>query len=97
MEERPRAQVAHRARESLGALLGQLARHGAGAAWLNRRYPGTFPPAGGLEQLRRGGHYLLGAGRAWAAGDREAAAYELIEVASLWTFALGRRLSNRAH
>jgi GT2 family glycosyltransferase len=97
LEERTHARVEHRARDRLGALLRQLAQHGAGAGWLDRRYPGTFPPAGAIEQLRRGGHYSLGAARALAGGDREAASFALIELAALWTFALGRRLSNRAH
>ena len=41
---RPAALVHHRHRETLPSLLGALTRYGAGAAWLNRRYPGSSPP-----------------------------------------------------
>jgi hypothetical protein len=44
LESRPAARVRHRNRASLGALLAQLHRHGAGMMWLERRYPGAFPP-----------------------------------------------------
>jgi GT2 family glycosyltransferase len=53
---RPSALVHHRHRETLPSLLGALARYGAGASWLNRRYPGTSPS----WPLRLG---LEGAGR----------------------------------
>jgi GT2 family glycosyltransferase len=39
----PGALVHHRHRESLASLLGAVARYGAGARWLNKRYPGTSP------------------------------------------------------
>jgi len=41
---RPRALVHHRHRASLPSLLGAVARYGAGAHWLNERYPGSSPP-----------------------------------------------------
>ena len=41
---RPRALVHHRHRTSLPSLLGAVARYGAGARWLNQRYPGSSPP-----------------------------------------------------
>jgi cellulose synthase/poly-beta-1,6-N-acetylglucosamine synthase-like glycosyltransferase len=44
LEERPQAMVEHRTRATLPGLLAQLARHGSGAAWLHRRYPGEFAP-----------------------------------------------------
>jgi GT2 family glycosyltransferase len=40
---RPRARVVHRHRETLAGFLGQIARYGAGARWLNRRHPGSSP------------------------------------------------------
>ena len=40
---RPRAVVHHRHRESLASLLGAVVRYGAGARWLNERYPGSSP------------------------------------------------------
>ena len=43
LEERPRAAAGHRSRERAGALLAQVARHGEGAGWLERRWPGSAP------------------------------------------------------
>jgi GT2 family glycosyltransferase len=43
IERRPVAVVHHLHRESLGDLLGSVARYAAGARWLNERYPGTAP------------------------------------------------------
>jgi len=43
IERREDAAVVHRPRASVRALLRQRTRHGSGAAWLNRRYPGSFP------------------------------------------------------
>ena len=44
LEFRPKAVVHHRHRASLPSLLGAIARYGAGARWLNERYPGSSPP-----------------------------------------------------
>ena len=96
IEQRAHASVEHRSRETLRALLAQLARHGSGAAWLNRRYPGEFPRPSRRERLRRPPHYLLAATRALRARDPEAAMFALIDLAALWAFDLGRRLSNQA-
>jgi cellulose synthase/poly-beta-1,6-N-acetylglucosamine synthase-like glycosyltransferase len=97
LEERPEARVRHAARARLGPLLGQLARHGAGIAWLDRRYPGTFPPrrdpAGVAWWLVRSG--ARGAARA-ARGDREAALHAVLEPLTVWAFELGRLLPNDA-
>src|SRR4051812_24837394 len=41
---RPQAVIHHRHRASLRSLLGAIARYGAGARWLNERYPGSSPP-----------------------------------------------------
>jgi GT2 family glycosyltransferase len=43
VQRRPDAVVEHRHRESLVAFLGMVARYGAGARWLNQRYPGSSP------------------------------------------------------
>jgi cellulose synthase/poly-beta-1,6-N-acetylglucosamine synthase-like glycosyltransferase len=53
LESRPGARVRHRNRASLSALLAQLHRHGSGMQWLDRRYPGAFPPPGPRELLAR--------------------------------------------
>src|SRR3954454_24574327 len=44
LEFRPEALVHHRHRATLPSLLGAVARYGAGARWLNERYPGSSPP-----------------------------------------------------
>jgi GT2 family glycosyltransferase len=43
VEFRPEALVHHRHRATLPSLLGAVARYGAGARWLNERYPGSSP------------------------------------------------------
>jgi GT2 family glycosyltransferase len=40
---RPAASVAHRHRDDLPSFLSMIARYGAGASWINRRYPGSSP------------------------------------------------------
>jgi GT2 family glycosyltransferase len=44
LDFRSQAVVHHRHRASLPSLLGAVARYGAGAHWLNERYPGSSPP-----------------------------------------------------
>jgi GT2 family glycosyltransferase len=44
LEFRAEALVHHRHRASLPSLFGAVARYGAGARWLNERYPGSSPP-----------------------------------------------------
>jgi GT2 family glycosyltransferase len=53
MEARPGALVRHRSRATLGALLRQMHRHGRGMAWLEQRWPGSFPPPTARELLGR--------------------------------------------
>ena len=96
LETRPGARVAHRARESLPALLAQMARHGSGAAWLNRRYPGAFPPPAPRAVVGRFPHYGREAVRALRQGDREAALFAALDLATLCAYDLGRLLPNAA-
>jgi GT2 family glycosyltransferase len=53
MEPRPAARVRHRSRATLLALLAQLHRHGRGMAWLESRWPGSFPRPTARELLGR--------------------------------------------
>jgi GT2 family glycosyltransferase len=98
LEERPAAVVEHPTRANLGALLTQVARHGSGAAWLNRRYPGAFPAAEARAfagRLRRAGVTALRGARR---GDRDAVDAGLIEAVEAGAFLVGRLLlSNAAH
>jgi GT2 family glycosyltransferase len=96
LEARPRARVRHRSRESLPALLQQLARHGSGAAWLNQRYPGWFAPPRPWQLAARLGRDLVRAAGAAVRRDRTAAKSALLECAEACAFEFGRLLPNRA-
>jgi GT2 family glycosyltransferase len=96
IEARPRASVVHRSRGRLMELLAQRARHGAGAAWLNREHPGSFPPRRwpGLAawSLRRTAQSPV----ALARGRRDEAVVAAVEPLAVWAFELGRLDSNDA-
>jgi hypothetical protein len=94
IEERPGAAVGHRSRESLGAWLGQMLRHGSGAAWVERRWPGELPSPGPRGLARRLAHELREATTAAARGDRDEAVGALLELAGAAAFELGRLLPN---
>jgi GT2 family glycosyltransferase len=94
LEQRTGAVVEHRSRETLGPWLLQLARHGSGAAWLNRRWNGEFPPPRPRQFAARLARYLVAALRE-AARDREAAAFALLDFAGACAFELGRLGRNR--
>ncbi len=85
VEERPAARVRHRNRATLPALLRQLHRHGAGMAWLDRRWPGAFPPPGRRE-VTLGRLAMLARGRS---------AFDAIDVLALYARDLGRLRANR--
>jgi GT2 family glycosyltransferase len=53
LDPREDATVIHHNRADTRAFLRQKARHGAGAAWLNSVYPGSFPPRDRRELTRR--------------------------------------------
>jgi hypothetical protein len=95
IEERDRAAVEHLTRSTFPALLGQLFVHGAGAAWVERRYPGEFPAPSVTELARRAGSGVRGAGGALARRQPDAAVSSLIGLAGSWAFELGRLCSNR--
>jgi len=96
IEERSRARVAHPTRASVRALLAQLARHGSGAAWLERRYPGEFPAPAPRRLAGRTAHAIRRAGAALARGDWDQTAFALLDLLGTSAFDLGRLLSNRA-
>lgn len=94
LEFRPQALVRHCHRESVPALLATFTRYGAGSHWLNRRYPGLSGrwPLSARELARAG----TDAVRLALGGDREQAAFRLIDGAGLVAHNLGYRSSNRA-
>jgi GT2 family glycosyltransferase len=95
LERRDNAAVVHRNRSTLRKLLRQRARHGAGAQWLARRYPGSFPrsrwPGLAAWAFASIGRAALSAAR----GRRDDALVRAIEPLSVWAYELGRLMSNR--
>lgn len=95
LEERPAAAVEHHARQTLSGCLAQNVRHGSGAGWLNRRWPGEFPPPGPrwliVRTLRLTGQSV----RALIRGDVQEAAFALLDLAEVSARDLGRLIPNR--
>ena len=95
LERRDGAAVTHRPRATVAALLRQLARHGAGAAWLDREHPGSLP-ARRLPGLAWWGVRRALAGvRALARGERDEGVAALLDGPATLAFELGRRTSNQ--
>jgi GT2 family glycosyltransferase len=95
LERREDAAVVHRNRATIPRMLGQRARHGAGAAWLARRWPGALPrrrwPGLAWWSARRAVHGLVAAARR----DRDTALLGLLDGPAVWAFELGRLVPNR--
>ncbi len=96
LEERSEAVVGHRARATAPALLRQLARHGAGMAWLEREHAGAFPVPGARELAGRLPWAARRATAALRAGQQDEVAFALLDAAGLYARDLGRLRSNRA-
>ena len=94
LEARPEAQVVHRGRTTLRALVRQLVKHGAGIAWLDRAYPGfaQHQSARGLAVLSL--QSVPEAARAAAARDRDRLALAVLTPVHRWATWAGRRISN---
>ena len=95
LERREEAVVVHRNRTTVSRMLAQRARHGAGAAWLARRWPGALPrrrwPGLAWWSARRAAHGFAAAAR----GDRDEALLGLLDGPAVWAFELGRLIPNR--
>jgi hypothetical protein len=94
LEHRPAAIVTHRARETIGAMVRQLAVHGSGAAWLNRRHPGSFPPPQIGELGRRLARDAVSAAATALSGERTQAADAILDLLAGLAFESGRLLPN---
>lgn len=96
MELRPDAVVEHRGRRRLMALLGQRARHGSGAEWLENRYPGFVGPKRGIAvHAWRVGRGVAGSCAAVIGRrDRDEALLALLDPLSNAAFDVGRRVPN---
>jgi hypothetical protein len=92
IEARPGAAVVHRNRPTLRAVARQRARHGAGAAWLNRTYPGSFPARLGPGSALHVARLLVRAAASAARGERDASAVALTEAVGFVAFNAGRLL-----
>jgi GT2 family glycosyltransferase len=90
---RPRARVTHPHREELVGFLAMVSRYGAGARWLNHRYPGSSPPWPLREGLAAVLRDVAGLG---LGGNREAALFRALDGVGLLAHSLGYRTSNLA-
>lgn len=84
----------HRSRERMRDLWRQQRVHGAGAAWLNRRYPGAMPPWGVPALVHDGARVLWQALVSALRGDRGRLTVAAGVVSMWWAFELGRLRSN---
>ena len=97
LELREDAAVVHRSRRALRRFLAQQARHGAGAAWVNRERPGSFPARSLPGVVWWGVRRAAEGARALRRGDRDAALTGFLDGPATLAFELGRRLvPNRA-
>lgn len=94
LDSRERAGVIHHNRASTRSFLRQKARHGAGAAWLNDIYPGSFPPRDRRLWLRRLLRELRTGALLAARGRGDEAVDLLFPTIAVWAFELGRLLPN---
>jgi GT2 family glycosyltransferase len=94
IEHRRRAEVAHSSRNTIRSWVGQLVRHGAGAAWLERRYPGALPSPGLAALTRRMLANCRDAVRGLSRADPDAVAFALLDLVGALAFESGRLLSN---
>jgi cellulose synthase/poly-beta-1,6-N-acetylglucosamine synthase-like glycosyltransferase len=94
IERRDRASVLHTNRTSLGKLLRQRARHGAGVEWLAGRYPGAFPRKRWLGLAKWALTSFARAALDAARGRHDDAVVHAIEPLTVWAFNLGRLMPN---
>ncbi len=95
LELRPDASVSHRSRQHLLGLLGQRARHGSGAEWLEHRYPGFVGPRRRMIGLLR--NLVEGAGTSAVSlmrRESEQALVRMLDPVSNVAFDVGRRVPN---
>jgi GT2 family glycosyltransferase len=95
LERREEAAVVHRNRGTVPRMLAQRARHGAGAAWLAKRWPGALPRRRWPGLIRWGFKRAAAGLVAVARGDREAAVLGLLDGPAVWAFEVGRLIPNR--
>ena len=95
LERRSGATVVHRNRATIPRMLAQRARHGAGAGWLARRWPGALPRRRWLGLARWSAQRAARGCVALARGQRDEALLGLLDGPAVWAFELGRLIPNR--
>jgi hypothetical protein len=90
---RPEASVAHAHREDWPSFLAMLARYGAGASWINRRYPGASPRWALLSGLTGSARDVA---RELLRGQPTEALYRAIDAVGLIAYTVGYSRSNDA-
>jgi GT2 family glycosyltransferase len=90
---RPDAGVAHHHRDDLVSFLAMIARYGAGASWINRRYPGASPRWGLIPGLTGSVRDIA---RNLLRGRPTEALYRAIDAVGLVAYAIGYARSNDA-
>ncbi len=95
VERREGASVTHRSRQTLRSFAAQKAIHGAGGAWLERHYEGTFPARRRPGLLWWGLRTTVqGLVRAMRTRDRDRALWALYEPVEVVVWEFGRSLPN---
>jgi glycosyltransferase involved in cell wall biosynthesis len=97
IEPRHHAAVVHANRRRLAKLLRQRARMGSGAAWVNERHPGSFPPRRLLGLAAWSVKSLARALTSAVRGRRDDAVIATLNPLTVWAFELGRRLPNHVN
>ncbi len=93
LEFRPDALVRHRHRDTVASLMGAVARYGAGARWLNDRYPGSSPRWPLLAGLLHAARDIT---RLAAGADLEAALFRAVDGIGLIAHNMGYAAGNEA-
>jgi GT2 family glycosyltransferase len=96
IERRIGARVVHHSRTTLRALLRQRARVGAGARWLEERYPGFAPRRSLVRTVGGNARLLLRGALAAVRGRREDAIAATLQGLTDAAFQVGWRLRNDA-
>ena len=71
-----------------------MLRHGSGAAWIDRRWPGELPSPGPRRLARRLAREAARAAEAAVAASVKTAVGAVLEIAGAAAFELGRLLPN---
>ena len=94
LEARPEAEVVHRGRTSTRALVRQMAKHGSGIEWLDRKYPGFANHPTPKELARVTVTSTREAAAALARRDKDRLAHAVFYPLHRWVFWSSRWISN---